>query len=97
MSFPWDGWYAVILRGWTCPEGLRPCAMEPFSQAGEARALERFDSVQFVSEEDYTLIPEQGDVRTLVHTPDSRRYESVVHRLEVKPAASRKFLGSAGA
>ena len=96
MSFPWDGRYALILRGWTSPAGSQPCAMEPFSQLGDARAVETFDSVQFISDEDYTLIPEPEEPKTLVHTPESRRYEAVVHRLELKTVALRKFLERAG-
>ena len=96
MSFPWDGRYAVILRGWTSPARFQPCAQETFGHPAEARSLDRFDSVQLVSEDDYSLIPEPGEARTLVHTPDSRKSEGVVCRLVLKPEASRTFLKGAG-
>jgi hypothetical protein len=96
MSFPWDGRYAVILRGWASPAKFQPCAQEAFDDLAEAQALDRFDSVQLVSEEDYSLIPEPGEARTLIHTPDSRKYDGVVYRLALKPETSRTFLQGAG-
>jgi len=92
VSFPWDGRYAVILEEWPTSGDAIACAAEPFSELGQAAALEHFDAVQLVQRTDYELVPAPVAPQMLTFQPDGRRFHGVVYQLKTTPDAVERML-----
>ena len=91
MSFYWDGWYAVILYRREAPAGHWACAEGPYSERTPAEDMEQFDSVEYISKQEYD-VTDSGQSKPRTYAPDAKQYEGVVHKLVAKAEPYTEYL-----